>query len=86
MESFYTGTAYNIQMAYLFKKNYEIAGRATWVNQDPDTGRLKLRHYTIGASKYFVGHNLKAQADITYQDAIGGVDFMQYRFQVEMAF
>ena len=86
VESFYTGTAYNIQMAYLFKKNYEIAGRATWVNQDPDTGRLNLRHYTIGASKYFVGHNLKAQADITYQDAIGGVDFMQYRFQVEMAF
>ena len=84
--SFYTGVAYNVQAAYLLKSNFEFALRATVLNQDPDTGRLDLRQYTFGMSKYIVGHSLKAQADVTYVDTIGGTDLMQYRVQVEMAF
>lgn len=85
-QSFYTGKAINGQLAYLFKKNYEIAGRATILNQDPDTERPDLRQYTFGASKYFVGHSLKAQADVTFQEAIGDDNHWMFRFQVEMAF
>lgn len=84
--SFYTGIAYNGQAAYLLKNNLEFGLRATILNQDPDTERLDLRQYTFGISKYFVGHSLKAQADVTYQDVVGGTDMLMYRFQVEMAF
>lgn len=84
--SFYTGTAYNGQIAYLLKSNFELGLRATMLNQDPDTERLDLRHYTFGLSKYFVGHSLKAQADVTYRQQVSGTDVMMYRFQVEVAF
>jgi phosphate-selective porin OprO/OprP len=90
-ESFYTGVAYNGQVSYLLKNNIEFGLRTAIVNQDPQTERLDLRHYTFGISKYFVGHSLKAQADVTYREAVDtptdqGTDFMMYRFQVEMAF
>lgn len=85
-EAFYTGRAFNGQAAYLFKNNFEVAGRYTMVNQDPDTQRNDIRQYTFGLSKYIVGHSLKAQTDITYQETIGGTNLWMYRFQVEMAF
>ena len=85
-QSFYTGKAFNGQLAYLFKNNIEVGGKFTLVNQDPDTQRNDLRQYTLGASKYFVGHSLKVQSDITFQDTIDGNDILMFRFQVEMAF
>jgi phosphate-selective porin OprO/OprP len=84
--SFYTGKAFNGQLAYLFKNNIEVGGRFTLVNQDPDTQRNDLRQYTLGASKYFVGHSLKVQSDITFQDTIDGNDILMFRLQVELAF
>jgi len=84
--SFYTGEAINGQMAYLLKSNWEIGVRATLLNQDPDTERLDLRQYTMGVSKYIVGHSLKAQTDITFQDTVNGTDLWMFRFQIELAF
>jgi len=84
--SFYTGIAYNGQLAYLFHNNFEIGGRVTILNQDHQTQRLDLRQYTLGFSQYFVGHSLKAQADATFQEQISGTDLWMFRFQVEMAF
>lgn len=85
-QSFYTGKALNGQMAYLFKNNFEVAGRYTTLIQDVETQRNDIKHYTLGVSKYIVGHNLKAQTDITLVDAVDTPDIWMFRFQVEMAF
>ena len=83
---FYTGTSYNGQMSYLFKNNYEIAGRYTTIIQDPRTERLDVSHYTIGVSKYIIGHSLKAQSDLTYIEVENQQNVWMFRFQIEMAF
>ena len=85
-QSFYTGKAFNGQMAYLFKNNFEVAGRYTTLIQDVETQRNDIKHYTFGVSKYIVGHSLKAQTDITLIDAVDTNDIWMFRFQVEMAF
>jgi phosphate-selective porin OprO and OprP len=85
-QSFYTGKAFNGQMAYLFKNNFEIGGRYTMINQDPDTQREDIRTYTFGVSKYLVGHSLKLQSDITFREQENTPDLWLFRFQVEMAF
>ena len=85
-QSFYTGKALNGQMAYLFKNNFEVAGRYTTLIQDIETQRNDIKHYTLGVSKYIVGHNLKAQTDITLIDAVDTNDIWMFRFQIEMAF
>ena len=85
-QSFYTGQAFNIQLAYLYKNKYEVAGRFTMIDQDPTTQREDIRQYTLGGSKYIVGHNLKAQADITYKQMVDIPDLWMFRLQIEMAF
>ena len=85
-QSFYTGMAVNGQVAYLFKNNFEIAGRYTLLNQDRNTQRNDIRTYTIGVSKYIVGHSLKAQTDVTFREQINTPNLWLFRFQIEMAF
>jgi hypothetical protein len=85
-QSFYTGKAFNGQLAYLFKNNFEVGGRFTMLNQDPDTQRDDIKQYTLGFSKYIVGHNLKAQTDITFREQDNTPDLWMFRFQIEMAF
>jgi phosphate-selective porin OprO/OprP len=85
-QAFYTGKALNGQAAYLFKNNFEIGARYTTLIQDPDTQREDIKHYTIGVSKYIVGHSLKAQSDITLIDRTNTPDLWMFRFQIEFAF
>ena len=85
-QSFYTGKAFNGQMAYLFKSNFEVGGRYTVLIQDPDTQRDDIKQYTLGLSKYIVGHSLKAQTDITFREQVNTPDLWMFRFQIEMAF
>ncbi len=85
-QSFYTGKAVNGQIAYLFKNNFEIATRYTTLIQSVETQRKDTKHYTLGFSKYIVGHNLKAQTDITFIDIADTPDLWYFRFQIEMAF
>ncbi|WP_452220177.1 porin [Lacinutrix salivirga] len=61
-----TGNALNLQAGYLFKNNYEIAARFTTVNYEAITNTLPRDQYTLGASKYIVGHKLKVQSDLSY--------------------
>lgn len=82
-----TGEAFNIQAGYLFKNNYQILGRFTSVNQDDDFSELIENQYTLGLSKYLVGHKLKIQTDISYtnlnQDQIDGLMFrLQFEFHL----
>jgi hypothetical protein len=60
------GDALNFQAGYLFKNNYEVAGRFTTISFDEITGKQSQNQYTIGASKYIVGHKLKVQSDLSY--------------------
>lgn len=87
---FQTGNGLNIQSGYLFKNNFEVAARYTVVNPASELLNADVNEsvyeYTLGFSKYFVGHSLKIQSDISYIDDHGSTDpAIRFRFQVEMA-
>lgn len=84
--AFYTGTGLNLQMGYLFQNNFEIAGRYTDINPETITGYEGITELTLGVSKYFVGHSLKIQSDLTHVNNEFSDDELRYRFQVELAF
>ncbi|MBS9774268.1 MAG: porin [Tenacibaculum sp.] len=75
----------NVQAGYLFKNNIELAGRYTTVKVKGTD--FSTNYYTLGLSKYIVGHKLKVQTDITYKDITstqkGG---LEYRLQLEIHF
>jgi len=81
-----TGSAFNAQLAYLFKNNYEITGRYTTLDFDDITGRAPQEQYTLGASKYVVGHKLKIQADISYNTLDGNDDSIMFRTGFDLHF
>jgi hypothetical protein len=81
-----TGDALNLQAGYLFKSNYEIAGRFTTVNYDMVTGSLPQEQYTLGGSKYIVGHKLKVQSDISYTSVNGNDDNITFRVGFDIHF
>ncbi len=86
-KNFNTGQGLNVQLGYLFKNNFEVAGRFTGIEPDNDrSGISKINEYTLGASKYFVGHNLKIQSDLSYIDQFGKDGAVRFRLQVEMQF
>lgn len=85
--TYYTGHGYTVQAGYLFKKNWEIATRFTEVTPDWDMSFTGQKEYTLGVSKYIVGHSLKVQSDVTLTDKDGkDVNNLKYRLQFEVAF
>lgn len=87
---FQTGSGWNVQSGYLFKNNIEIAGRYSVVDPTAelksDGFAEKIKEYTLGFSKYFVGHNLKVQTDISHLRDFQNEDpSLRYRLQVELA-
>lgn len=81
-----TGNAVNLQAGYLFKSNYEIAARFTTVNYEAITGSLDTEQYTLGGSKYFVGHKLKVQSDLSYTTVDGKQDNITFRLGFDIHF
>ena len=81
--TYYTGKAYNIQAGYLFDNNYEIAIRYTDISPDIDQEESR---YTLGLSKYIVGHKLKVQTDITLRDRDSSSDQLIWRTQMDVHF
>ena len=81
-----TGNALNAQCAYLFKNNYEITGRFTTLEFDDITGRAPEEQFTLGVSKYVVGHKLKIQADISYSTLDGNEDQIMLRTGFDLHF
>lgn len=86
VDAFYTGEGLNWQAGYLFKSNIEVAGRYTHVTPEALTGRNPNTQYTLGLSRYFVGHNLKVQTDISFIQEDNRDDVLMYRLQLEVAF
>ncbi|WP_456441186.1 porin [Psychroserpens sp.] len=81
-----TGNAINLQAGYLFKSNYEIAARFTTVNFDAVTGSLDTEQYTLGGSRYIVGHKLKVQSDFSYTTVDGKQDNITFRLGFDIHF
>lgn len=66
VNDFYTGTAFNAQSGYVFKSNYEVAGRYTQVRPQEGSPFPDLTQYTIALSKFIVGHSIKVQTDFSW--------------------
>lgn len=71
----YAGMGFMSQMSYLFKNNFEIAGRyATskpssklYDNAEvPSLNEKQIENYELGVTRYFNGHRLKVQGGIMY--------------------
>ena len=61
------GSGLNIMTGYILENNIEITGRYTSIELDKNiTGEDLETQYTLGLSKYFKGHKLKIQSDISY--------------------
>ena len=81
------GKGYNLQAGYLFKSNWEISGRYTDIELDKTiTGRDPEKQYTLGVSKYLVGHKLKIQTDISHLEIPDGNNELMYRLQFDIHF
>ena len=81
------GDGLNLQMGYLFPKNWEVSGRYTTVTLDKNiTGKGVESQYTFGLSRYIVGHKLKVQTDLSYLDSEFRSDEWMWRLQFEMHF
>ena len=81
------GEGINVQSGYLFKKNWEISGRYSNVTLDENiTSTGAENQYTLGLSKFFVGHNLKLQTDISLIDVANQGDKVLYRLQFDIHF
>ena len=81
-----TGNALNLQLGYLFKNNYELAGRFTTVEYDKITETMPSKQYTLGINKYLVGHKLKVQSDISYTSLDGEKDNITFRLGFDIHF
>ena len=81
------GNALNLQTGYLLSKTLEISGRYTNIDWDSDiTGKGAENQYTLGLSKYIVGHKLKVQTDVSYLDLASKTNQFMYRLQVDIHF
>ena len=80
------GNALNTQVGYLFKNNYELIGRYTTLSFDDITGRDPQEQYTLGVSKYIVGHKLKVQSDVSYSTVDGNDDNITFRLGFDLHF
>jgi len=81
------GNGLNLQSGYLFPSNWEVSGRYTNIKLDEAiTGSTPQTQYTLGLSKYIVGHKLKVQTDLSYLTIDGGNDELLFRLQLDVHF
>ncbi|MDG1396829.1 MAG: porin [Polaribacter sp.] len=81
------GNGLNLQTGYLLTKTVELSARYTNISLDKNiTGKGAENQYTLGLSKYIVGHKLKVQTDLSYTDIGFKTNQLMYRFQVDIHF
>ena len=86
-DMYYVGKGLSLESGYLLKNNVEIAARYTAIIPEKITNRDQYAQYTLGFSKYFVGHKLKIQSDISYLvEENNPDDELLFRMQVELHF
>jgi hypothetical protein len=95
----YVGEGYLSQLSYLFKNNFEVAGRYTAIRpfvslyentSFPALNEKKIEQVEVGVTKYLNGHRLKVQGNVIYNtrtelvnDSFSG-GFWSAVFQVEL--
>tara|TARA_R110002050_G_scaffold169182_1_gene300869 strand:- start:20994 stop:22199 length:1206 start_codon:yes stop_codon:yes gene_type:complete len=86
-ETVQIGHGLNLQTGYLLNSNWEISGRYTNIELENNiTIENPKNQYTLGLSKYIVGHKLKVQTDISYLSVGSGPDELMYRLQLDVHF
>ncbi|MFT5819746.1 MAG: phosphate-selective porin OprO/OprP [Crocinitomix sp.] len=92
--TYYVGSGLNVQAGWMFKKNVELSGRYTMITPNVGVSNNETE-YTLGLSKYFVGHKLKVQTDLSYRQngfanstAVnsGKDDILFWRLQMDIHF
>lgn len=83
----YVGEGINLQAGYLLKNDWEVAGRYTRITPEDVIGKNPFDQYTLGVSRFIVGHKLKVQSDVSYlneENKSGGE--LMYRLQFDIHF
>jgi hypothetical protein len=81
------GRGLNLQTGYLLNNDWEVSGRYTNIELDKIvTGKEAENQYTLGVSKYIVGHKLKIQSDISVLDVANSNNQIMYRLQFDIHF
>lgn len=81
------GTGLNVQLGYVLENNWELSGRYSNITPEtPITGDPSENQYTLGVSKYILGHKLKVQSDFSYLDVTGSEDQLLFRLQFAVQF
>ena len=69
------------------QNNWELSARYTCITLDKQiTSKNPESQYTLGLSKFVVGHSLKVQTDLSYLNLDGGNNEVMYRLQVDIHF
>lgn len=66
LAKFNSGVGVNLQTSYTFPSLWEIKARHTRYQHREVLQRDELREFTLGFSKYFLGHTFKIQTEATY--------------------
>ncbi len=77
------GYGVNLQSGYLFKKNWEVTGRFSTIDMK---SKDISNQYTLGVSKYIIGHKLKIQSDISYLTLADISNDVMFRLQLDVHF
>jgi len=81
------GSGMNLQLGYMFKNNWEVAGRYTLTDWANTVGKGSQTQYTISVSKFLKEHKLKVQSDITYSMVENNPNSeLIYRLQLDVHF
>lgn len=81
------GKGLNLQAGYLFVNNWEVSARFTNIAFDQViTGRDLENQYTLGISRYILGHKLKVQTDMSYLAMTTSSDQLMWRLQFAIDF
>lgn len=84
--TYYTGAGLNLQAGYMFRKQYEIAGRFGHIVPQNTVVGVQENEYVIGFSKYLKGHSLKVQTDCGYIQRADTDDAFFWRVQMDIHF
>jgi phosphate-selective porin OprO/OprP len=78
-----TGSGLNLSAGYMPNHKWEVSTRMASISLD-EYQTDNRKEYTLGFSRYFVGHRFKVQSDFSYMDFSHQKDQLVFRVQVEM--
>jgi len=85
IETYYTGTGFNLSVGQMIGDHSEFAIRWTSIHPDEEVDNVE-NQYTFGYSQYVVGHKLKVQTDVASRAVESSDDKLFYKVQVDVHF